>query len=112
VESTALIMDADVQVEAARAADASRLSPYEFTAAVAYLHKAREETGYADYEVAIDFAHKASKFAHEAKEKAMAAAAEGALPAVPEATPPPMPVVPQSNFPPPPPPPQVVVPGS
>jgi hypothetical protein len=108
VQSTYLIMKADVQVEGARAADASRLSPYEFTAAVAYLHKAREETGYADYEVAVDFAQKAAKYAQEAKEKSMAAAAEGALPSVPGATPPPMPVPPQtppSGIPPPPPPP-------
>ncbi len=92
VQSTALIVDADVQYEAARAADAARLSPYEFTSAEVYLHKAREEVGYADYEVAIDFANKASKFARDAKEKSMAAKAEGALPSAPSvATPPPPP---------------------
>jgi hypothetical protein len=82
-QSTALIIDADVQLQAARTADAPKLSPYEFTAAEAYLHKAREEQGYSDFEVAIDFADKASKFAREAKEKAMAARAEGAVPPPP-----------------------------
>ncbi len=99
IQSTAFIVDADVQLEAARAADAARLAPYEFTSAEAYLHKAREEVGYADYEVAIDFAGKGAKFAREAKEKSMAAKAEGALPAAPGA-----------NFPPPPPPPPPPVP--
>ncbi|MGC4115538.1 MAG: DUF4398 domain-containing protein [Myxococcales bacterium] len=88
-QSTALIMDGDVQLEAARMADAPKLAPYEFTAAEAYLHKAREEQGYSDFEVSIDFGRKAVKFAQEAKKKAMAAKAEGALPNVPTLPPPP-----------------------
>ena len=88
-QSTALIMDADVQLESARVADAPKLSPYEYTAAEAYLHKAREEQGYSDFEVSIDFARKAVKFANEARQKAMAAKAEGALPNVPSLPPPP-----------------------
>lgn len=89
--STSLIMEADVQLEAARAADAAKLAPYEFTAAEAYLRKAREEQGYADFDVAIDFGKKAVKFATDAKKKSMAARAEGALPTVPSlpAAPPP-----------------------
>ena len=79
-QSTALIMDADVQLQAATTAEAEALAPYEWTAARQYLHKAREEQGYADYEVAIDFAEKARKYARDAKAKAMAAKAEGAPP--------------------------------
>jgi len=90
-QSTAIIMDADVQLEAARAADAPKLAPYEYTAGEAYLKKAREEQGYADFDVSIDFARKARKFSTEAREKAMNAKAEGALPNVPSLPPPPPP---------------------
>ncbi len=69
--STSLIMDADVQLEAARAADGARLAPYEYTLAESYLHKAREEQGYADYDVCIRFAKKALENAKLAKEKAI-----------------------------------------
>jgi len=90
-QSTALIMDADVQLEAARAADGPKLAPYEYTAAEAYLRKAREEQGYADFEVSIDFGRKAVKFATEAKVKSMAARNEGALPTIPGLVAPPPP---------------------
>lgn len=90
-QSTALIMDGDVQLEAARMADAPKLAPYEYTAAEAYLHKAREEQGYSDFEISIDFARKAVKFAEDAKKKSMAAKAEGALPNVPTLPPTPPP---------------------
>ncbi|HCF62732.1 MAG TPA: hypothetical protein DFS52_32680 [Myxococcales bacterium] len=79
-KSTALIMDADVQLEAARTAGAEKLAPYEYTAAIEYLHKAREEQGYADFEVAIDFANKALDNAVKAKKKSMEAKSEGELP--------------------------------
>lgn len=72
-ESTAVIIDADVELEAARAAGASKTAPYEYTAAEAYLHKAREEAGYADYQPAVTFARKARDFAKAAKAKALAA---------------------------------------
>lgn len=71
IQSTSLIMDADVQLEAARAADAPKYAPYEYTLAEAYLHKAREEQGYADYQVCIDFAQKALDNAKKAKEAAV-----------------------------------------
>ena len=82
-QSTALIMEADVELEAARTADGNKYAPYEFTAAEAYLHKAREEQGYSDYEVSIDFGTKAVKFAKEAKQKAMASKSEGIAPTLP-----------------------------
>lgn len=68
IQSTSLIMDADVQLDAAKKADAPKFAPYEYTLADAYLNKAREEVGYADYEVAIDFAQKALDNAKKAKD--------------------------------------------
>src|SRR4051794_32745451 len=82
IQSTAYLLDADVALEAARTARAEQYSPYEFTAAKLYLLKAREEVGYSDFEVAVDFAKKARKFANEAREKSLSAAAN-------ENTPPP-----------------------
>lgn len=72
VESTAVLIDADVELEAARAAGAAKTAPYEFTSAEAYLHKAREEAGYADFQPAIKFARTARDMAKEAKKKAIA----------------------------------------
>lgn len=83
LRSTSLLLDADVQLEAARTADAAKFAPYEFTLAGAYLEKAREEQGYADYDVCIDFAEKALSHAKTAKEKAIAQAKAGAEPYVP-----------------------------
>ena len=77
VKSTSNILDAEVQIQAARTAGAEKLAPYEWTAANLYLHKAREEVGYSDYQAGVDFAVKASRFANEAREKAMSVAAEG-----------------------------------
>ncbi|MBF5042685.1 DUF4398 domain-containing protein [Aggregicoccus sp. 17bor-14] len=74
VQSTAYLLDADVQIQAARTANAERYAPYEWTAANLYLRKAREEVGYSDFQAGVDFAEKASKFANEAREKSLAAA--------------------------------------
>lgn len=73
VRATAFVLDAEVQVQAARTAGADKLAPYDWTAANLYLHKAREEIGYSDYGVAVDFAEKASKYANQARENALAA---------------------------------------
>lgn len=82
-------MDADVQMEAARTAGADKYAPYEFTAAKLYLHKAREEVGFSDYEIAVELAKKATKYASEARDKATAATkSEGlAPPPLPSQTP-------------------------
>ncbi|WP_164013151.1 DUF4398 domain-containing protein [Pyxidicoccus trucidator] len=74
VKSTANILDAEVQIQAARTAGADKLAPFEWTAANLYLDKAREEVGYSDYQAGVDFAVKASRYANEAREKAMATA--------------------------------------
>lgn len=70
VRSTANILDAEVQIQAARTAGAGEKAPYEFTAAGLYLDKAREEVGYSDYEVGVKFAKKASECAEAARQKA------------------------------------------
>jgi len=54
-------------VSAAKLAQADRYAPYEYTAAEEYLHKAREEAAYAEYEDAIDFGHKAEELADKAR---------------------------------------------
>jgi hypothetical protein len=74
VKSTANILDAEVQIQAARTAGADKYAPFEWTAANLYLAKAREEVGYSDYQAGVDFAVKASRYANEAREKAMAVA--------------------------------------
>ena len=71
VQSTAYLIDADVQLEAARTAQADKFAPYEWTSANLYLHKAREEVGYSDFEQAVTYAQKAAKFASSARDLAM-----------------------------------------
>jgi hypothetical protein len=73
VQSTAALIDADVELEAARAAGAALASPYEFYGAQAYLHKAREVSGRAEYEAAARLATKAEVLAKEARKNAVAA---------------------------------------
>ena len=72
VKSTSHLLDAEVQIQAARTAGAEKLAPYEWTAANLYIHKAREEVGYSDFQAGVDFAEKAARFATQAREKAMA----------------------------------------
>ncbi len=79
VQSTAYLLDAEVQIEAARTAGADKLAPYEWTSANLYIHKAREEVAFSDYETGVEFAQKASRYANEARQKAMAAANKGEL---------------------------------
>lgn len=73
VQSTSALIDADVELEGARAAGAATAAPYEFTSAEAYLHKAREKSGYAQYQAAIDYANRSRELAQEARKKAAAA---------------------------------------
>jgi hypothetical protein len=71
--STAALIDADVELEAARAAGAAKSSTYEYATAEAYLHKAREVDGRAEYQAAERFARKAQRLASEARKNAAAA---------------------------------------
>jgi len=73
IQSTAALIDADVEIEAARAAGAAQSSPYEFTGAEAYIRKAREVSGHAQYEIAARFASRAVELAKEARKNAAAA---------------------------------------
>jgi len=73
VQSTSALIDADVELEGARAAGAASAAPYEFASAEAYLHKAREKSGYAQYQAAIDYAARARELAKDARKKAAAA---------------------------------------
>lgn len=75
VQSTAYLLDAEVQIQAARTAGAEKYAPYEWTSANLYLHKAREEVGYSDFQAGVDFAEKAARFATQARQKSQAAAA-------------------------------------
>ncbi|HYO55721.1 DUF4398 domain-containing protein [Archangium sp.] len=72
VRSTSHLLDAEVQIQAARTAGAEKLAPYEWTAANLYIRKAREEVSYSDYQAGVDFAEKAARFAAKARETAMA----------------------------------------
>lgn len=74
VQSTAFLIDSQVQLEAARTAGAPKYAPYAWTAANLYLHEARVEVGYSNYDVALGYAQKASKFAREAKQESIARA--------------------------------------
>jgi hypothetical protein len=67
INSTSNIIDAEVEIEAARTAGAEKLAPYEWEAARLYLHQAKEEVGYSNYRQGVDFAQKASTCANAAR---------------------------------------------
>ena len=81
ITTTAALRDADVAVDAARVAGAPQTSPYEFAAAEAYLHKARECSGRGEYEVAARYADRAIVLAKEARRNAAAAPGKDREPA-------------------------------
>lgn len=70
IQSTSALIDADVQLEAARAAGAQSGAVYEYTAAEVYLHKAREAQGRSQYESSTRFASRAAELARTARERA------------------------------------------
>ena len=57
---------------AAKEAQADRLAPYEYTAAESYLHKAREEASYAQYQDSIEYGRRAEEQAYKARAIALA----------------------------------------
>ena len=59
------------EVAAAKAAGAEKYAPYEYTTATEYLHKAREEEGYADHQAAVRMGQKAEDMAIKAKQIAL-----------------------------------------
>jgi hypothetical protein len=68
VEYTAVILDASEAVAEAREADAHMHAPYEYYYAKEHIRKAREEAGYADYQVAIELGRTAEQFAVKARD--------------------------------------------
>ena len=86
IESSVVIRDATVHLEAARVSDAPRFAQFEYRAAVEYLHKAREEQSYSEYQDAIELAQAASEYAEKARARALGHPDRG--PAPPTAPPP------------------------
>ncbi|HEX9290257.1 MAG TPA: DUF4398 domain-containing protein [Anaeromyxobacteraceae bacterium] len=77
IHSNLNLVDAEVAIEGARAAGAAKSAPYEYTAAEAYLHKAREELGYAQYGAAAELARESQELAERAHQKATDAGKAG-----------------------------------
>jgi hypothetical protein len=78
---------ADDAVEAARAAEADKYSPYWWTRATQYLRMAREVAAHADYQGANHFGRLAEEAALQAKTEADAAAKDPSKRPAPEARP-------------------------
>jgi hypothetical protein len=76
IMSVSDIGSAQSELAAARAADAPRLAPYEYTLADLYLNEARELQAYSGsyYQESYTYARKSYALAKEAKEKALNAA--------------------------------------
>jgi hypothetical protein len=70
IQSGALVVDAQAELSAAQTAQGDKHAPFEYTAAEEYLHKAREEQSYAEFERAVDFARKSRDCARVARTKA------------------------------------------
>lgn len=70
VQSTQRISQAEVAFERARVVEAHQKAPYEYKSAQYYLHKAKEEWGYSDFEAAYDYATEAKSAAEAARLKA------------------------------------------
>jgi hypothetical protein len=62
---------ADAAVEGAKAVQADKYSPYYYTLATQYLHKAREEASYADFQAANRFGRLAADAADKAREESV-----------------------------------------
>jgi len=69
---------ADNALEAARAVNAAKWSPYWWTRATQYLHKSREEAAYANWQAANHFGQLARDAATKAREEAIRRAADPA----------------------------------
>lgn len=86
VPATGRILKASASIESAERAEADKYAVYELTKAREYLHKAREEYGYAEYELAAHYADEAAEAGDKALEKAREHPSD-----VPSAAPPPPP---------------------
>ncbi len=70
IQSTQRLSEAEVALERARVAEADQRAPYEYYSAKFYLHKAKEEWGYSDFEASHDYATDAKRAAEAALLKA------------------------------------------
>ena len=70
VRSTSALIDAEAQLDAARAAGARSAAPYEYTSAEIYLKAAREADGRARYDESARLAGRATELGREAVAKA------------------------------------------
>ncbi len=70
IRSSSTIVSASAELAAAETAQGRVMAPYELLAAEAYLHKAREEESYSDFEVAELLARKARDCARVARMRA------------------------------------------
>lgn len=70
IRSTTSISKAEVELERARVNEAYQKSPYEFFSARYYLHKAKEEWGYSEFEISYDYADQAKEAAESARRRA------------------------------------------
>jgi hypothetical protein len=61
------IVGAQTAVASAQLAESDKKSPYEYTGALLYLEKAREEEAYGRFGAAIEFGGKAEELADKAK---------------------------------------------
>ncbi len=68
---TTVTQQAASEVAAAKSANAEKYAPFEYTAAIEYLHKAREEEGYADHSDAVRFGRLAKEHAAKARKIAI-----------------------------------------
>ncbi|NOZ86832.1 MAG: hypothetical protein GXP49_11275 [Deltaproteobacteria bacterium] len=74
VESTSVILDAEAACAKAEIEHADKVqgAAYYYFAAEQYLDKAKEEQGYSDFEIAIDYGRRAKKLADKARSIAIA----------------------------------------
>jgi hypothetical protein len=73
IQSGSLVVEAQAELAAAQTAGAEKHAPFEYVAAEEYLHKAREEQSYSDFEISTSFARKARDCARAAKQIAESA---------------------------------------
>ncbi len=72
VQSSTLIVSAAAELAAAKTAQADTKAVFEYVAAEEYLHKAREEQSYSDFQIAVFYAEKSRDCARVARARAEA----------------------------------------
>ena len=77
---TARVVRAQIEIDAATLAGADKYAIYEITKAREYLHKAREQIGYSEFQVAQKYADLAVENGEKAKQQAREHPTEEALP--------------------------------